>query len=137
MSFLLDTDVLSQPSKAIPNAAAIDWIARNDAGRMYLSVVSLAEVRAGIGGVPAGKRRTALAEWLDTVLVPHFHGRILPVTEEIAYECGDLIANCRRAGYSVQAMDALVAATAKVHRLSVVTLNRKHFIQLGVPVVTL
>jgi predicted nucleic acid-binding protein len=137
MSFLLDTDVLSQPSKAIPSAAAIDWIARNDAGRMFISVVSLSEVRAGIGGMPAGKRKTALAEWLATDLVPHFHGRILPVTEEIAYECGDLIAKCRKAGYHVQAMDALVAATAKVHRLSVVTLNRKHFMQLGIPLVTL
>lgn len=114
----------------------MDWIATNDAAAMFLSVISVAEFRAGIGMMHAGKRRAALVHWLDTMLVPHFHGRILPINEEVANECGDLIAHCRKRGHTVQAMDALIAATARVHHLSVVTLNRRHFEPLLVPLVT-
>jgi toxin FitB len=137
VSFLLDTNVLSQSSKPIPNIAVMDWIATNDAGAMFLSVISLAEVRVGIGTMAAGKRKAAIADWLEISLVPHFQGRILPITEEVANDCGDLIARCRKGGHTVQVMDALIAATARVHHLSVVTLNRRHFEPLQVSLVPL
>jgi predicted nucleic acid-binding protein len=114
----------------------MSWIARTVALAMYFSVVSIAEVRAGLGTMPLGKRRAGLETWLQTTLIPHFRGRIIPVTEEIAADCGDLFALCRKSGHMAEPMDALIAATARVHGMSVVTLNRKHFEPLAVPIVS-
>jgi len=137
VSFLLDTNVLSQSSKANPNPAVMNWLAKTDARQMFFSVISIAEVHSGIALMPAGRRKENVVHWLQTTVLTHFAGRILPVTEEIAADCGDLIASCRKAGHTAEPMDALIAATARIHRLSIVTLNQKHFAQLSVPMTQL
>ena len=104
---------------------------------MYLSVISLAELRQALGRMPVGKKKLAIAHWLEGTILPHFQDRILPVTAEIAASCGDMLATGRISGSSPDPFDTLIAATARVHGFSVVTLNRKHFASLNVPLVNL
>ncbi len=136
MSFLLDTDVTSQVTKPRPDEGAMRWLSLADLSACYLSVITLFEISEGVSAMPAGKKQRGLDMWLRETLPEQFGRRILPVSAEIAIEAGRLMAGVQTAGFEVDAPDALIAATARVHGLSVVTLNRKHFERLAVPLVT-
>ena len=124
MSFLLDTNVVSEWTKPRPNAGIIEWLARVEEDEVFLSVVTFAEIRHGIDRLPAGERRRRLDEWLRNDLALRFEGRIIGVDGAIADEWGRMIARREARG---RAMDALVAATAQVHDLTVVTRNAADF----------
>jgi len=83
--------------------------------------------------MPLGQKRLSIERWLEEQILPHFAGRILPVTQHIAETCADLLLTAKLAGTSPDPFDALIAATAKVHGLSVVTLNTKHFLAFNIP----
>jgi predicted nucleic acid-binding protein len=102
---------------------------------IFLSVITLVELRRGIQLLPQGKRREALDEWLLNDVAEAYEGRILPVTAAIADLAGRVAAAAKQDGYTVELADVLIAATARVHGLAVVTLNRKHFERLGVELV--
>ena len=133
----MDTNVVSKPSENTPNPKIETWLDQHDSRLMYLSVISLTEMRAGLGLMPAGRKRDAIAHWLERSVVPHFQDRILPVTSDIALECGNILAAAKLAGYTPDPLDALIAATARVNGFSVVTLNRRHFSALQVSLVDL
>ncbi len=103
---------------------------------LYLSVTTLAEIRAGIELLAESKRRRQLESWLERDLPLAFAGRILPVTAEVADQAGRLVAAGRQKGAEPELADALIAATALVHGLRVATLNGKHFQLLGAGLVT-
>ena len=124
MSFLLDTNVVSEWTKPRPNAGVVEWLARVEEDEVFLSVVTFAEIRHGIERLPAGDRRRRLDEWLRNDLALRFEGRIIGVDGAIADEWGRMIARREARG---RAMDALVAATAQVHDLTVVTRNAADF----------
>ena len=126
MSFLLDTNVVSEWTKPRPNAGVIAWLAGADEDQVYLSVVTLAELRHGID-LLKGHRRASLDEWLSRDLVLRFEARIIPVELAIADEWGRLVARREAQGRPIGAMDALLAATAEVHSLTLVTRNRSDF----------
>jgi predicted nucleic acid-binding protein len=134
LSFLLDTDVVSQLVKSPPRHDVIGWMERQRESDLYLSVITIMEFRAGITEMSAGRRRDAYEHFLGQVIA-RFSGRILPVDQRIADECGRLIGENEKRGHHPSATDALLAATATVHRLAVATLNRKHFQKLGVELV--
>ncbi len=127
--------MVSQTSKAQPNAAVMRWWKQQDERSLLLSVIVFQELRFGIEMLPAGKKRDRLEEWLEVRLRGEFAGRILPVTVEIAELSGRLIAGTRKARHTAEAADAMIAATANVHGLQVATLNRGRFEQLGVELV--
>jgi toxin FitB len=127
MSFLLDTNVVSEWVKPRPNAGVVDWTAQVDEDRVFLSVVTLTELRYGIERLPVGHRRQRLEEWLRSELPLRFESRILVVDEIVADACGKLVARSEATGRPIAAMDALIAATAEVHRLTLVTRNAVHF----------
>lgn len=127
MSFLLDTNVVSEWTRPRPNPGVIEWLAQVDEDRVFISVITLAELRHGVERLPAGKRRTRLDEWLREELPLRFEGRILPVDGAVADTCGAVVAHRDGIGRPIQAMDALIAATAKVHQLTVVTRNVDDF----------
>ena len=120
MSFLLDTNVVSEWTKPRPNAGLIAWLADADEDRVFLSVVTLAELRHGIE-LLKGRRRTSLEEWLCNDLALRFEGRIISVEAAIADEWGRIVARREARGRPIGAMDALLAATAEVHSLTLVT----------------
>jgi hypothetical protein len=127
MSLLLDTNVVSEGMKPQPNAGVIAWMQTVDEDRVYISVVTLTELRYGIERLAAGGRRKRLEDWLQRELPLRFEGRILPIDETIADVSGRLVARSEAAGRPIEAMDAFLAATAEVHRLTLVTRNQSDF----------
>jgi len=132
LSFLLDTNVLSEVRRPEPHRQVVDWLDRLDEDRAFISVVSLAEIRRGVALMDAGRRRDALAEWLALDLPDRFAGRILAVDEGVAFVWGDLMAEAKRRGHGLASMDGLLAATALSRDLTLVTRNVRDFEHLGV-----
>jgi predicted nucleic acid-binding protein len=133
--FLLDTSILSAPLKPKPDVRVMNWLREASKMRPSLSVVTIHESRFGFELLPEGQKRRALEEWFEGLILPRFAGRILPITESIADECGRLLAASRKANAEAELGDALIAATARVHGLTVATLNRKHFVKRGAELV--
>jgi toxin FitB len=127
VSFLLDTNVVSEWVKPQPNHGLEIWVQSEDEGSFFLSVISLVELRHGVDRMASGKRRSKLDEWLRHELPARFEGRILPVDTSIADVCGSLIRRAEILGRPIELMDAFLAATADVHDLTLVTRNVKHF----------
>ncbi len=121
MSFLLDTNVLSEVTRPRPAPAVLGWLRRIDEDATYVSVATFAELRYGIERMPAGRRRDAFASWLDTDLLPRFAGRIVALELGIAETWAQVMARAARAGRAVSAMDGWLAATALHHGLTLVT----------------
>ena len=132
MSYLLDTNVLSELRRKTPDAAVLEWFARRPASTLYLSVLTFGELRKGIEGVLDAKRRMALTDWLETDLPAFFAGRILPVDAQVADRWGRLLS---AAGRPLPAIDSLLAASAAQHGLSMVTRNSRDFANLGLDVI--
>ena len=133
MSYLLDTNVVSEWVSRRPDANVTRWFAEVDEDRIYLSVITFAEIRRGIDEMPTGHRREALITWLQNDLPVRFEGRILGVDRAIAEVWGIVMATSRRLGANLSTMDAFLAATSEVHGLSLVTRNTRHFEKLGIP----
>ena len=129
MNFLLDTNVVSEWVKPQPNSAVIAWFHEVDEDHVFLSVISLTELRYGIERLSSGKRRKRLEEWLDHELPLRFEGRILSVTTTVANACGALLARRELAGRPIGIMDAYLAAIADIHQLTLVTRNDSDFFE--------
>ena len=106
MSFLLDTNVISEPMKQQPNEGTLAWLAEVNEDTVFLSVVTITELRYGIERLAAGRRRRRLDEWLGKQLTARFAGRILPVDLEVADACGRLVARSESLGRPMEPRDA-------------------------------
>ncbi len=133
MSFLLDTNVISEVSKPAPNPAVLQWLDENEP-QLYLSVMSIAEIRSGIEQLTPGRRRQFLTSQLLENLPLRFGSRVLPVSAEIAQAWGVLAARSIRDGTNMGVFDGFFAATCLARGLTMATRNTKHFAPLGVPV---
>jgi len=133
MSFLLDTNVVSEWVKPAPNLNVARWLSEVDEDQVFLSVASLAEIRRGVELMDPGRRRDRLADWLTGELPTRFAGRILDIDGRIAASWGVVMARGHKAGLNLGSMDAFFAATVEVYRLTLVTRNVQHFEKLGIP----
>ncbi len=136
MSFLLDTNVVSEWTKPQTDPGVVRWLAGIDEDRVCLSVVSLAEFRFGVNRLAEGARRTRLDRWLIDELPQRFEGRLLPVDRTVADHWGRLEARTRTRGRAMGAIDAFIAATALAHGLVVVTRTVADFTSSGVEVIS-
>jgi len=127
MSFLLDTNAVSEWVKPRPNPGLLGWMESADEDRIFISVVSLAELRYGVERLAAGHRRNRLEQWLRDELPARFEARILPVDNRIADAWGKIVSRNEAAGRPMGVMDAFLAATAEIHRLTLVTRNVSDF----------
>ena len=127
MSFLLDTNAVSEWVKPRPNPGLIGWMESADEDRIFISVVSLAELRYGVERLAAGSRRNRLEGWLRDELPLRFEGRILPVDTNVAEAWGKTVSRSEAAGRPMGVMDAFLAATAEIRRLTLVTRNVSDF----------
>ena len=127
MSFLLDTNAISEWVRPRPDPGVIAWFTEADEDRVFLSVVSLAELRRGVARLPASRRKTRLDEWLKHELPVRFEGRILAIDASVASAWGDVVAERERRGRPISTMDAFIAATARVRGLTLVTRNQPDF----------
>ncbi len=132
MNFLLDTNVVSEWVKPRPNPGVIEWLASADEDRLFLSVVTLAELRYGVERLPAGRKGAQLQEWLETELRSRFERRVVVIDETVAALWGKLLAKADAVGRPLGAMDGFLAATAAAHQLTLVTRNEIDFAAAGI-----
>ena len=132
MNFLLDTNVVSEWTKPRPDAGLVAWLADADEDRIFLSVITIAELRHGIERLPAGARRRRLDTWLTKQVPLRFEARLLVVDAETANIWGQVMARGRAAGHPPGTMDAFIAATVLRHEMTLVTRNIADFETLGV-----
>jgi len=129
LSYLVDTNVLSELRRKQPEANVVHWFSARPAGTLYLSVLTLGEIRKGVEAMADQNRKLALLDWLETDLPAFFEGRILPVDNAVAELWGRMQA---KAGRPLPAIDSLLAATAQHHGLMLVTRNVRDVDGLGV-----
>lgn len=132
--FLLDTNCISEPLRARPDPTVLAWLETADENLLFLSVLTIGEIRRGIALLPQSQQRTRFETWMDVELQPRFSERILPVNHAIADRWGLLDAEMRLKGRILPAIDGLLAATALHHGLTVVSRNIGDFSNAPVPV---
>ena len=127
--YLIDTNVISELRRREPEPRVVQWFERKPAGMLYMSVLSLGEIRRGVENLQASERQQALRAWLEEDLPAFFAGRLLPIDAAVAHRWGRLQAEMAR---PLPAIDSLLAATALEHRLVLITRNLKDL--AGLPV---
>ena len=132
MNLLLDTNVLSEVHRPVPEPKVLGWLDAIDEDRVFISIASIAELRRGIALMNDGRRRDALADWLANDLPARFAERILPIDHAVAERWGDLMGESRRSGIALSVMDGFFAATALAKDLTLVTRNTRDFSSFGV-----
>src|SRR5712692_2584942 len=119
--FLLDTNVISELVKLKPEPLVTAWIEATDEGLLHLSVLTLGEIRRGVAALPNARRRAMLEAWIDSDLRTRFHGRVLPIDDDVADRWGWLTARAQKKGIVLPVIDGLLAATALQHNLTFAT----------------
>lgn len=125
MKYLLDTNILSETVRAHPQLSVKQWLQESEPETLFISVLTLGEIRRGIEKLDDSKRRSRLVSWLEHDLLKWFGSNILPIDLEVAERWGYITASVNPR--SVNAIDSLLAATALVHNLKMVTRNVKDF----------
>lgn len=132
MSYLLDTNVLSELVRKKPSIRVVRWLEDVPDDALHLSTLTLGEIRKGVERLPRGRRREKLRLWLERELPDWFEGRVLPVDTAVAERWGRLLATLDR---PAPAIDGLIAATALQHGLRLVTRNEADVSDFGLDVV--
>jgi predicted nucleic acid-binding protein len=127
VNFLLDTNLVSEWSKPRPNPGVVRWLADADEDRVFISIVTIAELRHGVERIAIGRRRKRLNEWIEGELLFRFDERILPIDAATADAWGRIVAHREGLGRPIGTMDAFIAATAQVHHLTLATRNQTDF----------
>lgn len=132
---LLDTIVISEPQRREPNARVLDWLDAQALETLYLSVIPVAELRAGIGLMPAGKRRDSCHENLEKRLLPLFANRVLSFDMPCTKAYAELLAKSRGASLAIETADAFIAAIALANGFTIATRDTSPFEAAGVNVI--
>lgn len=132
---LLDTNVVSEPLRKSPDPAVIEWIDAQAIETLYLSAITVAELRAGVALLTAGKRRTGLQDNLEQRVLPLFADRVLPLDLACTQAYAALIAKARAAGLAISTADGYIAAIATQHNFAVATRDTAAFAAAGVSVI--
>jgi len=134
VSYLLDTNTISEFTKAPPDERVMAWFATISGRSTYLSVATIAEIRMGVENRRINRHGVDLERWLNEQVLPRYGERILAVGPEVADYWGRYMLVLRNLDRRSYAIDALIGATAAVHDLTIVTRNERDFAPLGVPV---
>jgi len=127
VNYLFDTCIISEVIRPRPSPTVLAWLERITNDRIYLSVLTLGELQKGILKVTDARKARRLQTWFDTEVRERFQGRLLPIDADVAQEWGRLCAEAERSGHPRPVTDALLAATAIVHHLTLVTRNTDDF----------
>ena len=130
MNYLIDTNAISELKRKRPEPSVLAWVSERPAASLYLSVISLGEIRKGVESVTDIRKKSQLLDWLENDLHNFFADRILPIDASTADRWGVLLANTKR---PIPAIDSLLAATASTHNLTFVTRNTKDLQGLEIP----
>jgi len=134
IGWLLDTNVLSELRRQKPEPRVLAFVAAQPLEQLYVSTVTLAEIRFGIELVADANRRAELTDWLSNKVRPMFEQRVLPITEDIMFKWRLLVADGRKSGHTFSQPDLIIAATALHHGLTVVSRDTSEFLKARAPV---
>jgi tRNA(fMet)-specific endonuclease VapC len=137
VSYLLDTCVVSELVAKRPNPRVIQWIDQTDETDLYLSVLTIGEIRKGVEKLPDSERKSMLDLWLRDQLLVRFKDRLLPIDAHVMLQWGQLTGVLEMEGKTMGAIDSLIAATALHGGLTLVTRNEADFQHTGVPILNL
>ena len=132
---LVDTDVISEPLRKTPEVRVIEWIDAQPLETLYLSAITVAELRFGVASLPTGRRRDRLHESIETRVLPLFTGRVLAFDLPASQAYADLMTRARAAGLAIGAADGYIAATAAANRMAVATRDAEAFEAACLPVI--
>ena len=132
---LLDTNVVSEPLRRVPDPRVTKWIDAQAVETLFLSAITVAELRAGMALLPAGKRRSGLQESLETRVLPLFVGRVLPFDLGCTQSYAELMAKARATGLAISSADGYIAAIATTKGLTVATRDTGPFKAAGAAVI--
>jgi predicted nucleic acid-binding protein len=132
--FLLDTNVISELIRPRPEQRVTSWVEATDESLLYLSVLTLGEIRRGIAELPQARRRAILEAWLETDLRARFQDRILDINDDVADRWGLIAADAHKKGFVLPVIDGLLAATSLHYNLTFVTRDTKGVTGTGVAV---
>lgn len=135
MSYLIDTCCISELVKKKPNPNVVNWFADRDELSMYLSVITFGELKKGIEKLPDSKKKRVLNTWVKEDLNQRFKNRVLNIDMEVVNKWGEILAKSEKSGKPLPAIDSIIAATALVHDLTVVTRNTQDMVGSGVEVI--
>ena len=133
--FILDTNVISEAMRLEPEPAVMAWLDDQDALDLYVTTVSLGEVEYGLRRLPFGARRSRLEGNLEKLLAETFSGRVLSFDQPAATYYGQVMSRRRALGRPIFALDAQIAAIARVARFAIATRNVRDFVECGVEIV--
>lgn len=131
MNYLLDTNVVSEWVKVRPEPRVVRWLAEVDEDRVFISVITIGEIRHGVDRLSVGQRRRRLEDWLGQDLPVRFEGRVLRIDIDVAQAWGRIVARRERKGKPIGSVDALIAATAAVFDLTIVSRDTFGFDDTG------
>ena len=132
---LVDTNVVSEPLRKVPEIRVIDWMDAQPMETLYLSAITVAELRFGVASLPVGKRRQALHGNVETLVLSLFTGRVLAFDMAASREYAELMAKAREAGSAIGKADGYIAATAAANGMMVATRDTEPFEAAGVRVI--
>lgn len=132
---ILDTNVVSELMRAEPDAGVLGWADRQVSATLFVTTITLAEIRSGIAAVPAGRRAEALRTMFEERIRPLFGNRVLDFDEAASIAYAELRAGARAHGTTIADVDGLIAAVARVHRFRVATRDTAPFEAAGVEVI--
>jgi predicted nucleic acid-binding protein len=135
MSYLIDTNCISELVKSKPNKNVVQWFTDQNELDLYLSVITFGELRKGVERLPGSKRKRKLNHWINEDLLHRFKNRTLDITLVEVNKWGEVLAKAEKMGRMLPAIDALIAATALAHNLAVVTRNTKDMEASGVELI--
>ena len=133
MSYLVDTNVFSEQLKPRPSRRVIRWLEENES-EIYVSTITIAEIRRGIERLPEGKRKDRFSEWLSTI-TRTMRGSVLSFNRSVAHVWGQMQGRLDGEGITLSAFDSIIAATAIRHDLAVCSRNVRDFQRTGVTVI--
>ena len=132
---LLDTNVVSEPLRRFPEPRVVEWLDEQPAETLYLSAITVAELRAGVALLPPGGRRTELHGSLEKQVLPLFAGRVLPFSADCTDAYAKLVSHAKTAGLAIATADGYIAAIAAAHGFIVATRDISPFKAAGVDVI--
>jgi tRNA(fMet)-specific endonuclease VapC len=135
LKFLLEPCVISELVARQADSGLVEWIDNIAEGRVYLSVITIGEIKKSIEKLPDSKRSSELTQWLEDELLLRFKDRLLPIDLNVMLVWGELTAGLEKKGRKIPAIDSLIAEIAVQGALSVVTRNETDFEHSGVPVI--